>query len=435
MKQVEPKIARRENGYSLMAVMMFIVVVTIAGMAFFTISSHESRAAIHRQETTEAFYLADAAVERARAKFLDDRAWRDGWTDVDLGNGTYSLTVQDTSFGGMNDCVYMVAAGTIGSTTRRIEMIAEVPPSALDYAVNAGGDVEVKGNFCIQGNIHVSGDPDFGNHGQHLKCGDLTEGFDITPPAVHTDPAHFPDATYYYVRGTKVGSDYQAKIYDAAGNDITASLGVTMEDVVSYNNGSKTFTYDFDSNSLIEKYFNTSTGVFSRASGDVGVVVNFGETPVVNPPGVAGISNVILDGNHSLLKTTIVNTRFIGATDDQRLDTDYWTGGNTYLKQITLEPDNGMAVLTHDFMDNGGSNVDVGTATTPAYVYITGDVDSANANFELTGAVTLLGDWESRGHITITYDEGFLSSLPSYLFDTFTDDVTGTLKVLTWGEI
>ena len=81
MEQRKDESRLSESGYSMVGVMIFIFVIVISGMSFFAMSAHESSSAIYRQETTEAFYLADAAIERARAKFLEDRAWRDGWTD------------------------------------------------------------------------------------------------------------------------------------------------------------------------------------------------------------------------------------------------------------------------------------------------------------------------------------------------------------------
>jgi len=91
MKRAAMKGTAAESGYSLMGVMIFVFVIMLSGLSFFALSAGETRGAIYRQESTEAFYLADAAVERARAKFIENRAWRDGWTDEACGNGHYSI--------------------------------------------------------------------------------------------------------------------------------------------------------------------------------------------------------------------------------------------------------------------------------------------------------------------------------------------------------
>ncbi len=425
----------RDQGYSLIAAMIFVLVVVIAGMAFFAMSSSETRIARYRQESTEAFYLADAAIERARAKFLEDRSWRSGWTDVDCGTGRYSLAVADTTYAGLNDCVQLIADGVSGHALRRIEVLAEVPPTSLALAVQISGSADVNGDICVLGNLQINGTNDFGPHDIHLKCGELSGNAAVTPPPIFTGPAHFPDATYYYVKGAESGGLHHARIFDASGNDITAAKGDSLTAVLSYDAGQQTFVYDFDSDALIARYFDQAAGVFSRNPGDMAVVVNFGEVPVVNPPGMSGISEVIIDGTSSVVTSTIINTRFTGVSSDQRYDTAFWTGGLTSVKQITMEPDYGIALIAADFMKNGGARVDIGTATTPAYIYITNDLQDANANFEIQGAVTVLGDWMSSGHLTITYDTGFLSQVPSYLFDTFPAGSSGTLRVLTWQEI
>ena len=184
---------------------------------------------------------------------------------------------------------------TVGRATRNIEVFAQVPPTVFGLAAHVAGDADVNGDICVNGSLHVVGDPDFGAHDVHLHCGDLTEDFPLSPPPIYTDPAHFAGATYYYVKGTKIGSDYQARIYDAAGTDITFAMEDSLVGVTSYNAGSQTFAFDFDSDGEVEHYFNETTGIFSRGGG-TGVVVNFGEAAAISPPGVNGISNVILDG-------------------------------------------------------------------------------------------------------------------------------------------
>ena len=87
----------RKAGYTLLAVMIFVLVLTIAGSMFFAMASYETKGAMYRERSSEAFYLADGAVERARAKLLDDRSWRAGWSDVQAGRGHYDLTIRDST--------------------------------------------------------------------------------------------------------------------------------------------------------------------------------------------------------------------------------------------------------------------------------------------------------------------------------------------------
>ena len=421
-----------QRGYTMVAAMVFVFIVIMSGMAFFTMSSYETRGAMYRQESSEAFYLADAAVERARAKFLEDRSWRNGWTDAALGQGLYSLTVQDSAYAGFDNAVRLLATGVSGRATRRIEVFADVPPTSFGLAVHILGDAQALGNLCINGNVHVVGDPDFGPNDVRLVCGDPTGEFDLNPPPIFVDPAHFPGATYYYVRGEMDAGVPKARIFDRNMNEITAMVGDDMAAVTTYDAANLAFTFDFDSDFLLSHYFGP-TGVFSRDIGDSGVVVNFGEVPMAT--GLAGKSHVVLDGGAtSSIRATIVNTRFTGVTVDQRFDPAYWYGGETIVKQVVLEPDLGISVVAADFMKEGAANVLIGTVDDPAFVYVTNDMEGANANLVATGAITVLGDWSSGGGITINYDVGFLDNVPPYLYETWPGNVAGTLKVLSWRE-
>ncbi len=428
-------------GYALLTVTVFILVVTIAGMAFFAMASYETRGALYRQRSSEAFYLADGAIERARAKFLEDRAWRDGWVDAAAGNGTYDLTVRDTTYLGLTDVVRLVATGKVQGAQRRVEVLARVPPSSFSLSMLVGGNVSVGGNLCLSGAAHVSGAADFGPDDVHLKCGGTyTQGFDIGPPAIYTDPAHFSGATYYYVRGTYIGKVkkkdvYGACIFDALGNDITALLGDDLRDVTAYSPSTGSYTFTFDGAADLTHYFDSASGIFRRALGAAAAVVNFGEIPLY-PAGGDGVSYVVLDKGSGLqIATTIVNTRFTGVTEEQRLDTSFWQGGRVTVKQVTFAPDYGLALVTHDFQKQGGSQVDMGTASRPALVYVTHDATSINSNFNLTGSIICLGSWSSTGGPTLVFEDAFVSSLPSYLVQSWQAGVAGTMEVLRWREI
>jgi hypothetical protein len=425
-----------ERGYALVSIVIFLLVITISGVAFFAMASRESKGALYREASSEAFLIADGAVERVRAKFLEDRTWRTGWMNESVGRGTYDVALTDTTFDGEPDVVQIITTGRVENAIRKIEVMAKVPPTGFGVGILIVGDADVNGNLCLLGDIHVNGDSDFGPNDVHLKCGgEITAGFDIEPQMMFTEPDRYPDATYYYVRGNKIGSDYQARIYDRDGVDITTALGDSLEDVTSYNNGSKAFEFDFDSDALLEKYFNDSTGVFRRLPGDQSVIVNFGETPIVDPPGVDGVAEVTLDGGGTSINATIINTRFIGTTEAQRLESVFWEGGLTLVKQVTMEPYSGIALITHDFQKSGGAGALLGTDAWPAYVYVTQDVVDANANLEITGAITCLRDFNTTGGPDVTFDDGFLEQFPGWLIEEWLPGVSGTLRVLSWREL
>jgi hypothetical protein len=422
-----------EAGFALLTVVIFSLVILIAGIALFAMASYETKGALYRQESSEAFYLADGAVERARAKFLEDVTWRDGWANISGGRGEYDLAVRDTTYSD-SAAVQLLAQGRVGKAKRDVEVMAKLRATAYGLSLLVMGDADVGGNLCVHGDMHVTGDPDFGPGDVHLQCGEYTSGFPIIPPPVYTDPAHYPEATYYNVRGNIVGGVPQARIFNGDGVDITSVLGDSLVGVMTYTAATKTFEYSF-TGARVAQYFDDSLGVFRRSPGDQAVVVNFGEGAVVNPPGVQGISDLVIDGVATTVHTTVINTRFTGADQDQRVEADYWMGGLTLVRQATFEPYYGVALITKDFQKTGGAGVFVGSEAWPALAYVTGDVVDVNANFVLVGAITVLGDWHSTGGPDLTWDPGFLETLPSYLIETWPTGTSGTLQVLRWREV
>jgi len=426
---------QQRQGYAVMTVVIFALVIIFAGVAFFAMSSYETRQAIYRQNSSEAFYLADGAVERARAAFLADGTWRDGFSGVAAGNGEYDLAVTDTTFGGIDDAVQLLATGRVRQATRCIEVMAELQPSAFGLTLLIMGDADVGGNLCIEGGpIHVNGDGDFGPDAVHLACGEFTDGFELLPPPLYTGPEYFPDATYYYVRGNKIAGVEQARIYNELGVDITTALGDSLTQVTSLSGN--VFTYDFDDAAWISHYFDDATGIFKRAPGDVAVVVNFGEEPIVTPPGALGVSNLIFKGDaNSDIHATIISTRFTGVTLADRYDTNFWTGGLTTVKQIIFEPYYGFSLIPHNFEKQGGALVQMGTEDWPALIYATGDVEDMTSNYEHIGGFIALGDWNSTGGPHIVYDSEFLEHLPGWIVEGWEEGESGTLRILRWREV
>jgi hypothetical protein len=423
-----------EAGFALLTVMVFAVVILISGVAFFALASYETNGAIYRQDSNEAFYLADGAVERARAKFLEDITWRGSWSNEAAGHGHYDLAVRDTSFMGEDDAVQLLAQGRVGRSTRNIEVMARLSATAMGLSILVMGDADVEGAMCLDGDIHVIGDADFGPHDAHLQCGEYTSGFEILPPPIYTEAAYYPEATYYDVRGNIIAGVPQARIFNGVGVDITSALGDSLVGVTTYDSATKTFGYSF-TGARVAQYFDDSLGVFRRSPGDRAVIVNFGNAPVVSPPGVNGISNLVVDGVSSTVHATLINSRFTGASEEQRIDSAYWMGGITYLRQATFAPYYGIALIAYDFQKTGGALTYMGSEEWPALVYITNDVVDVNSNFVLVGCLTVLGDWHSTGGPEVTWDPSFLELLPTYLTESWPAGTSGTLQVLRWREL
>jgi hypothetical protein len=429
------KIRIGNDGYALMASAVFAMVAIMMGFSFFAVTAAESRSARYREESTEAFFLADGAIERARAKLLEDRTWRDGWQAEAAGNGTYSLVLRDTTIGEEANLVKLLATGQVASVQRKVEALVKIPPTALALALFVGDDAEIDGEICLQGQAHISDEVDFRPNNGEISCGgSFTAEFALTPPSVRTDPEAYPNTTYYYVLGDLDNRKYIGRIFDRYGYELTDRAGDQMRDVVSYKKNQDLFTYDFDRESILEKYFDDEDGVFRRDPGDVAVVVNFGE-PSLLPSSQTDRARIILEGDeNSVIHATIINNRFLGVSDSQRLDPDMWYGGKTQLREIIMEPFLGIALIAATLVNDQPDEVRLGSDLRPALVYATERVQKIRDDFQMTGTMVTLGDFFCDGDVQFTYSEVLQDILPSYLTLEWNSGVSGTLEMVRWTE-
>lgn len=102
--------SKRKKGMILVIVMSFMLIVVIAATAFMLMSSSEIQMARKQNDSTRAFYLAEAGLQRAKFDLNQDSDWTDGSingvsydkTDVDS-DGFYLLqysTAAKTALGG-----------------------------------------------------------------------------------------------------------------------------------------------------------------------------------------------------------------------------------------------------------------------------------------------------------------------------------------------
>lgn len=421
-----------DDGYVLLAAAIAVLLVTIVGYAIFGVAASETKSAIYRQDSTEAFYLADAAIERARAKFLDDETWRTGWTNVACGRGHYDLALADSTWADGTVVVKLTATGRVNAAARRVRAVVTIPHTAFDMALFIIGNAEVKGNLCLQGQAYISGNADFGNHDAHLKCGGTyTEGYSISPPPFRTDQASYPNSSYYTVQCNKVSNKYVAVIRDKTGADVSNRAGATpMNEVLSYNAGTHTFTFTFGSALAVTKYFDDATGVFRRSNGDDAVVVYFGKESLID---AASVADIIFQGSTTRVHAAILNARFTGTTDLQRLSYNYWKGGRVSVKQVIFEPYNGVAILAYDL--SGNALASVGNATWPGLTYVIHNADDVTSNFTVVGSMVLLNSWDCQGGMNYTYNATYLPRLPAYFLSGWNQGVSGTLSFDSWTEV
>ncbi len=200
------------RGSVLLTTYMLTMVLLILGAAFLVLSSNESRISEVQRKTTQAFYIAEAGIERAIYDLKEDFANSQDWTDgninglvfayhgdeedlddddiLDAGEDTDSDGLLDPHFvllpyvsTGLNDGSYSVSlmnvtgtddiwirsTGTIGSISQTILVYATIVSlSPWDNAIFGGAGQSgrwVNGNVNVSGSVHVLGSEDKNGNG------------------------------------------------------------------------------------------------------------------------------------------------------------------------------------------------------------------------------------------------------------------------------
>lgn len=447
---------------ALVSVIILGFIFTILGLTLYSMAKYEFGQATRRDQSGSAFFLADAAIEHAKAEIFNDILWSAGFDSVASGEGYYSLAVTDSSFEG-EPATHLYARGFVplpggGFVERDVEVFAERIAAALQCAIYSQNEIHTNGNVgvcgCVHGNVIIdAGGSSLEAPGDCAESGGLTDGFEVVPPVLRTHPDYYPNTTYYYVVGKKMAPFDEVLVVrpDPTG-PLTMRDGVTtVRQVASIPAGAggaiaqymagNVIDYQFDDTAEIAAMFDWTTGIclLDVGEGDTDVVVNFGEY-LKDGPGYR--SDLEFEDNNtydSPVLSTIFNTRYTGA-DTMNVaaltDSANWTGGNNQLKQIELRPQNGIALGIHTIDMPGPAKIQVGTDEEPALVYVTGSITKLNANGYLYGTTIVLGDITSmNGNVDFYYDGGYVDQLPPYLLDSWDwSGISGALTVRVWRE-
>ncbi len=205
----EKMFLRDKKGIMLIACYLVVVVLTILGSAFMVRSVSEKRIAERERDSLQAFYLAEAGIDRVARELYNglrnDRCPLGNCSDSDFNwfnnlvnvpppfapytpyaapqnaslspvAGTYSVVIGNvimTPSGGQAD-VTLVSTGDVNNTTRTITSVIRYRLESSEvfnhpYFVNnlgwfwgggitANGDIRANGNFSFGGNPEVNGD-------------------------------------------------------------------------------------------------------------------------------------------------------------------------------------------------------------------------------------------------------------------------------------
>ena len=195
VKKNKTFLMRLKNNRGSVLLTTYLVTTLLLGLgaAFLVLSIGEGRSSEVQRKVTQAFYIAEAGIERAiydlREDYTDNQNWADsvinGWTvdttdtDADgyyplpdaadagnsgyattaLGEGSYSVSLQN---GAGNDGMWVRSIGTVDGVSQTVLIyLAAVSLSPWDNAIFGGAGASgtmVNGNVKIIGSVHILGD-------------------------------------------------------------------------------------------------------------------------------------------------------------------------------------------------------------------------------------------------------------------------------------
>jgi len=150
-----------EKGIILPIVLIFALVLMITGLVFVSLPVQENSLVRKEIAKRQAFYLAEAGVEDARAQLgqnWDDCTTIDTTLTTSLGEGTYHAEISESS---ENREVTSTGTVTADGTAKKVGVILK---PHITSAIEAGGKVNVIGHATVNGDIEQNStsfeDPD-----------------------------------------------------------------------------------------------------------------------------------------------------------------------------------------------------------------------------------------------------------------------------------
>ena len=162
---------RNDHGFVLPAAMLLIVVMFFLGWGALHLGRVEETEAIKEEHLSQAFALAEAGVQRALWNLWDDPLGASGWSNEALGNGTYTVVIENAPELG-DAWVRVRSTGTVQNASRTVTQEVKVGtgwPAAFGYALfwsnppnkyaprlTFANSVTIKGDVFAYGSAHFT---------------------------------------------------------------------------------------------------------------------------------------------------------------------------------------------------------------------------------------------------------------------------------------
>jgi len=156
-----------QKGMALLTTLIFVFILVTFGVALLTMTSNDTKLSALQRDSTKAFYIAEAGIEKTlynlKKDFESDQDWNNGIngytpTEVSFGEGTYTVTLDIKS----SNNVTIKSKGKYDSSIRYIQVDATVGSLSIwDNAIFAGSGASgsvINGNVDIRGSVHILGE-------------------------------------------------------------------------------------------------------------------------------------------------------------------------------------------------------------------------------------------------------------------------------------
>jgi len=150
---------KNNKGLAFILVLVIILVVTLIAGAFMALSMNEIKAVRRQNDSTRAFYLAEAGIEHARAQL--DASWSNQASIENdaLGEGVYVVNFYTTDAAGAALPSYQLrvrSAGTVNGVSRIVEVVLG-SASRFSGGANVTSAIEAEGALDIRGAATITG--------------------------------------------------------------------------------------------------------------------------------------------------------------------------------------------------------------------------------------------------------------------------------------
>jgi len=295
--------ARPDAGFVLIACMILLLMLSLIGIMSISSSNTDMDIAANESKSSATLYLADAGLEKSIAVLSDSISWRRGFSDEVLGDGSFSVVLEDsTTQPFLGERLIVRSTGQIGAISKTVEAyIKPVYDQLFHYGAYGRDSVYFQGNGIMD-----SYDSDLGTYGSQRSgthAGDngtigsqggiiLDGTTQIYGDAATSSPGDFTFGGGAVVHGDTTSSanppnpgcidqadlDYARANTNAPGGLIMSGRGA------NYNNG--THALDVAARSTVT--FTSGIYYFSdvNISGNASIIIPDGENVVIYVSGI-----------------------------------------------------------------------------------------------------------------------------------------------------